>query len=97
MKKLVLSVIIALGLFGTSVSANNLGACTSCHGANFEKKALGKSKIVSDMNQTAIVTALKGYKDDTYGGPMKGVMKGQVARYSNEELEEMAATIQPVK
>ena len=27
-----------------------------------------------------------GYKKGTYGSPMKGVMKGQVARYSDADL-----------
>ena len=98
MKKLVLSTVIALGLLGTSVSANNLGTCMSCHGVNWEKAALGKSKIVADMSVTEIATVLKGYKDGTYDSAgMGSLMKSQVARYSNEELDAMAATIQPTK
>jgi len=65
----------------------NLGACKGCHGANFEVRALGKSKIVADMTKDEVSNALIGYKEGTYGGSMKGVMKGQVAKYSNDALQ----------
>ena len=60
--------------------------CAGCHGAKGEKKALGKSKVVAEMTHAEIATALKGYKAGTYGGPMKGVMKGQVAKDSEADL-----------
>jgi len=74
-------------------AAVNAGACAGCHGVHFEKHALGKSLIVKDMTHAEIATALKGYKAGTFGGPMKGVMKGQVGRYSDAELEAFAQTI----
>lgn len=87
-----------LTLVATVTTADiNLGVCTGCHGVDWSKAALGKAKVVSEMSQEDIVTALKGYKDGTYGGPMKGVMKGQVTKYSVEELEAMSTTIQPEK
>ena len=67
--------------------------CVGCHGVNGEKKALGKSLVIADMNSTEIVTALNGYKDGTYGGPMKSIMKGQVAKLTQEEIEEIATYI----
>ena len=79
MKKIVLGTLV---LSVAAFAAVNLGACKGCHGQNFEKKALGKSKVVSDMTKAEVSAALVGYKDGTYGGPMKGVMKGQVAKYS---------------
>ena len=83
MKKIVLGTLV-LGV--AAFAAVNLGACKGCHGANFEKHALGKSKIVAQMTKDEVTKALQGYKAGTYGGPMKGVMKGQVAKYSNEDL-----------
>jgi len=83
MKKVVLGTLIC-GV--AAFAAVNLGACKGCHGANFEKKALGKSKIVKDMTKAEVSASLIGYKNGTYGGPMKGVMKGQVARYSDADL-----------
>ncbi|MBD3841846.1 MAG: cytochrome C [Campylobacterales bacterium] len=83
MKKIVLGTLVC-GV--AAFAAVNLGACKGCHGANFEKAALGKSKIVANMTKQEVTNALIGYKNGTYGGPMKGVMKGQVAKYSDAEL-----------
>ena len=68
-------------------------SCVGCHGKNFDKKALGKSKVVSEMKYSELKTALVGYKAGTYGGPMKGLMKGQVAKYSDAELDQMSMHI----
>jgi cytochrome c-type protein NapB len=77
----------------TAMYAVNLASCTGCHGANFEKKALGVSKIVKDMSKEEIIKALKGYKNGTYGGPMKSVMIGQVKNLSDADIEEIANLI----
>ncbi len=83
MKKIVLGTLICgVAAFG----AVNLGACKGCHGQNWEKAALGKSKIVADMSKADVSKSLVGYKNGTYGGAMAGVMKGQVAKYSDAEL-----------
>ncbi|MBN2815354.1 MAG: SEL1-like repeat protein [Campylobacterales bacterium] len=71
----------------------NIRSCLACHGQYFEKRAFGKSAIVSRMSKSQIITALKGYKRGTYGGAMKGVMRGQVIRYSDRALEKVAKTI----
>ena len=83
MKKIVLGTLVCSVVAFAGV---NLNACKGCHGANFEKKALGKSKVVSDMTKAEVSAAMVGYKNGTYGGPMKGVMKGQVAKYSEADL-----------
>jgi len=64
--------------------------CAGCHGATGEKVALGKSKVIKDMSKADIVVALKGYKDGTYGGSMKGLMKGQVAKLSDADIKAIA-------
>ena len=92
MKKTLVTLTIAAAA-ATSTFAVDTTACAGCHGANFEKVALGKSKIVKDMAQADIITALKGYKDGSYGGPMKGVMKGQVDKLSDADIEAIAAQI----
>jgi len=84
MKKIVLGTLVCSV---AAFAAVNLGACKGCHGANFEKAALGKSKIVAEMTKQEVSDSLVGYKNGTYGGPMKGVMKGQVARYSEADLK----------
>jgi len=93
MKKIVIASIAALGVVSTLSAGVNAGACKGCHGAHFEKKAMGKSKIVANMTHDEIAHALKGFKAGTYGGPMKGLMKGQVAKYSDADLEAFAQTV----
>jgi len=93
MKKIIIASIATLALTTAATAAVNGKACTSCHGADWSKKALNKSKVVSEMTHADIAAALIGYKDGSYGGPMKGLMKGQVAKYSNADLEAFAQTI----
>lgn len=89
MKKiLLLTTILACVAF-----ANPYTKCAGCHGANGEKVALGKSKIIKDMSKADIIAALKGYKDGTYGGPMKGLMKAQVMPLSDADISTIATQI----
>ncbi len=82
-----------LGLLSLSASAANTAACAGCHGKDFEKSAMGKSKIVKDMSKDDIIKALKGYKDGSYGGAMKAVMAGQAKNLSDADIEEIATSI----
>jgi len=84
MKKTILVSTLMVSALSSGLCANDsLKACLSCHGEHFEKHALGKSKIVQNMNEKEIAKALNGYKDGTYGGPMKGIMKNQVNSIDN--------------
>lgn len=79
-------------LIVTAVSAKT-GVCKGCHGKHFEKKALGKSKVVKDMTKKEIISALKGYKSGTYGGAMKGIMQKQLIKYSDADFDKLVAEI----
>lgn len=96
MKKIVLTTIIAAAA-AVSLSAASLTACAACHGANFEKAALGKSQIIKGWDAAKIEASLTGYKDGTYGGPMKGVMLGQVKNLTEADIKDMAAQIAAIK
>lgn len=86
--------IIALSLITACVAlANPYAKCVSCHGANGEKVALGKSKIIKDMTKTEFVASLKGYQDGTYGGPLKGLMIGQVKGMDEATMKAIADQI----
>lgn len=99
MKKIAL----ALALAGVSSLMAADGAalfkkCVACHGAKAEKKALGKSAIITGQDAAITVTALKGYKAgtlNTHG--MGALMKGQVASYSDADIEAVAAHIAGLK
>ncbi len=71
----------------------NTTACAGCHGANFEKKAMGVSKIVKDLPKDEIVKALKGYKAGTFGGSMKAIMKAQASALDDATIEAIANKI----
>ena len=55
----------------------DMDRCVSCHGVDFEKKALGVSKVVKDMSELEIKAALDGYKNGL-GGSMKDLMIQEV-------------------
>ncbi len=90
MKKLV---VVASLLTAYVAFANPYAKCVGCHGANGEKAALGKSKIIKDLSKADFIAAMKGYKDGSYGGPMKGLMKGQVSSLSDADIEAIANQI----
>jgi len=89
MKKIVLGTMIA----AASLMAASFAPCAGCHGAKAEKPALGKSQVIAGWPAEKTIAALKGYKDGSYGGAMKGVMKGQVARLSDADIEDLAKQI----
>lgn len=77
--------------------ADSYSKCASCHGAKGEKAAMGASKVINTMSKEEITKALKGYKDGSYGGAKKGIMKGQVAPLSDAQIGELAAYIPTLK
>ncbi len=91
MSRFVIGVALAT-LIVTGASAKT-GVCKGCHGKNFEKKALGKSKVVKDMSKKEILSALKGYKSGSYGKAMKGIMQKQLSKYSDADLDKLVAEI----
>ncbi len=96
MKKLVLSTIVAAAT-AMSLSAASIAACAGCHGADFSKPAMGKSQVVKGWDAAKIETALKGYKDGSYGGAMKAVMAGQVKALSDADIADIAKQIAAIK
>ena len=93
MKKIVKTVALGALLATSSAYAASVAVCAGCHGQNFEKAALGKSKIVQDMSLKEIVDALKGYKAGTYGDTMKKLMVDQVKNLKDSDIEAMSLLI----
>lgn len=79
----------------TAVSAHTVFSrqCASCHGQNAEKSALNKSQVIAGWAPQKTIDALKGYKDGSYGGNMKAIMKGQAGGLNDAEIEALAAYI----
>ncbi len=98
MKKviLLLTTVFALSLMAND-GASLYKKCVACHGAKAEKKALNKSQIIQGWSKEQLIISLKGYKDGTYGGAMKGLMKGQVASYDDAKIEALSEYITTLK
>jgi len=97
MTKVIKVIALSSLLVSSAVYAASTAGCIGCHGSQFEKAAMGKSKIVKDMSESDIITALKGYKDGSYGGAMKSMMVGQVSALSEEDIKSIATSIKDAK
>jgi len=98
MKKIALAMLFAgvslMAADGKALSAK----CAACHGANFEKAALGKSAIVKGQAAGAIEASLKAYKAGTQNkAGMGALMKGQVASMSDADMKALASYIAGIK
>jgi len=65
----------------------NTDICSTCHGENFEKSAMGYSRIVKSMSKDDIIASINGYKDGSYGSDRKALMAGIAMKLSTEEIE----------
>ncbi|MGE4420490.1 MAG: c-type cytochrome [Sulfurimonas sp.] len=74
-------------------TAKIYSACAGCHGADGSKAALGKSQIIKGWDAKKTADALNGYKTGTYGGAMKGLMRGQVSKLNEAEIQALAEYI----
>lgn len=90
MKKIVIAASL---LVASAAFAGSFDKCATCHGAAGEKAAMGKSKVIKDMTKADFVSALKGYKDGTYGGAQKALMVAQVKDLDEATMNDIAATI----
>ena len=92
MKKTALTTLLVstLALSAYAMPAS-YGKCVACHGTNGEK-AFGATpdKVPNKLTKAKVEEALKGYKDGSYGGSMKGLMKGQVVSLSDNDIKEIA-------
>jgi len=98
MKKIVL---FATFLCVSSMFANDGAAlyktCATCHGAKADKAALNKSQIIAGWSADKIAAALTGYKNGTYGGPLKGTMTGQVKNLDDAKIAALSQYIAGLK
>lgn len=93
-------VIMALGVlaFANTLMATDVKAlvkgCAACHGVKFEKKALGKSKIVNMMSEKEIEEDLMAFKNSANKNP---VMTAQANKLSDEDIKALAKYIPTLK
>jgi len=98
MKKIALGLLFAGSTMLMADGAALYAKCAGCHGAKGEKKALGKSGIIGGADAAALAKDLEGYKAGTLNkNGMGGVMKGQVATYTPEQIKEVSEYIAGLK
>jgi cytochrome c553 len=94
MKKLAITMLLAGSTLLMADGAATYAKCVGCHGANGEKSALGKSAIIKGQDAAKTIEQLKGYKAGTLNQHgMGGLMKGQVASMSDEDIKAVAEYI----
>jgi len=98
MKKIVflVSLACATSIFAAD-GATLFKTCATCHGVNAEKSALNKSQVIAGWSSDKITAALNGYKEGTYGGPLKGTMAPQVKNLSPDDIKTLASYISTLK
>ncbi len=91
MKKVVLATVALVG-FAFADAPASYATCKACHGVKGETNITtqNKSHVPANLTKADIIKALNGYKDGSYGGPMKGLMKGQVAKLSDADIKALA-------
>lgn len=98
MKKIALSLLVAGATLMAADGAELFKKCAACHGANAEKPALGKSAVIAGLDAATVAADLKGYKAGTTNKKgMGALMKGQVASYSDADIDAVAAYIAGLK
>lgn len=98
MKKIALALLVASVSLMAADGAALYKKCAACHGAKGEKKALGKSEVIDTWDTAKIADALKGYKAGTRNvHGMGALMKGQVAPYTDADIEAVSAYIAGLK
>jgi cytochrome c553 len=94
MKKIALTMIFAGATLMAADGAALFAKCAGCHGADGKTKALGKSAPIAGMAVDALVKDMEGYKAGTLNKHgMGGVMKGQVAALSADDMKALAEHI----
>ncbi len=98
MKKIALALLLASVSVMAADGAALYKKCAACHGAAGEKAALGKSAHIGGVDAATIAADLHGYKAGTTNKKgMGALMKGQVASYSDADIEAVSAYIAGLK
>ena len=91
MKKIALTMIFAGATLMAADGAALYAKCAGCHGKDGKTKALGKSTPIAGLPADQIVKDLQGYKAGTLNkNGMGGVMKGQAAALSDDDMKALA-------
>ncbi len=94
MKKVAIAMLFAGSTLLMADGAALFAKCAGCHGKDGKTKALGKSPAIAGLPVDQLIKDIEGYKAGTTNkNGMGGVMKGQVATYTPEQIKEVAEYI----
>lgn len=96
-KYLLLAITLGVTTLFASDGATLYKTCATCHGEKGEKAALNKSQIIQGWKSDKTIAALKGYKEGTYGGTLKGTMSAQVKNLDEAAMGVLAKHIEGLK
>jgi cytochrome c553 len=71
-------------LLHVSIFASFFKICQNCHGKNFEKSALGRSKIVKNLKKEEIIKRLNYFKTSN------SIMKSYASGLSKKQISQIA-------
>ncbi|CAE09826.1 c-type cytochrome [Wolinella succinogenes] len=98
MKKIALGMIFAAASLMAADGATLYKKCVACHGVKAEKPALGKSEVIAGWDKAKLVEELKAYKAGTLNrNGMGAMMKGQMASFSDADIEAVSEYISTLK
>ena len=101
--KTINKVLLGLAVVGslTALSADGAGIykkCIACHGATGEKKALGKSAVITGQDVATTIKDLTAYKAGSLNKfGMGGLMRGQVSSMNTATIKSVAEYIAGMK
>jgi len=64
--------------------ASFIKVCQNCHGKTFEKRALGRSRVVKNLKKDEIIQRLKYFKTSN------SIMKSYASRLSDKQIKQIA-------
>ncbi len=98
MKKIALGMFFAAASLMAADGATLYKKCVACHGVKAEKPALGKSEVIAGWDKAKLVEELKAYKAGTLNrNGMGAMMKGQMASFSDADIEAVSEYISTLK
>ena len=102
MKKLLFAMAVSFGACSMMLGADGASLykpCAACHGEKADKPYLGgKVPALKSVDAATRLADMKGYKDGSLGGGkgkfgMGSIMKGQMAKLSDADMEALNAYI----
>jgi len=98
MKKILLTLLIALTTQATADGQSLYKNCAGCHGDNGQTQALQLSALIAGQDEEKSILQLTAYKNgelNKYG--LGNIMKMQVATLSEEDISDLADYIATLK